>query len=247
MLNKQKTKEVKSLQLSKFRQIYNKFVAEGDKVATEFIKNPKYFIEEVFITHASIEKYAKIVQKHTKEVTAISEKEMSMMSGLKTPSDILVLLHKSEDSLNSVLNNCKKAIYLDGVQDPGNVGTIIRIADWFGISCVVRSNDSADFFNPKVVQSSMGSMNNISLISGELSLCKPYFENIIGTYMEGENTSLLQKLGNGLLVMGSEGGGIKTENDVWMTHKVTIQGHSSKIAESLNVSVAAGILCSKWV
>jgi len=246
LVSKQKIKDIKSLQQPKFRQIYNKFVAEGDKVVTEFIKNQKYSIDEVFIIHASVEKYNNLLQNTSIPQTAISEKEMSMISGLKTPSDILILLHKSEDTLNDKIKPPSKAIYLDGVQDPGNVGTIIRIADWFGISMVIRSHDSADFFSPKVVQSNMGSMCNISLITSDLKDCSVHYPNIIGTFMEGGDISILKEISQGLLVMGSEGKGIRPQNIPFITNKVSITGAQNRIADSLNVSVATGILCTQW-
>ncbi len=246
MVSKQKIKDIKSLQQPKFRQIYNKFVAESDKVAIEFIKNPKYSIEELFITHASEEKYKQLLADYPSPLLYVSEKEMSMMSGLKTPSDILLLLKKSEDTLNDKINLPSKALYLDGVQDPGNVGTIIRIADWFGISMVIRSNDSADFFNPKVVQSTMGSMCNVSLLTAELSECVNLYPNIIGTFMQGDDINLLKEISQGLLVMGSEGKGIRPSNIPLISKRVTIAGDKNRIADSLNVAVATGILCANW-
>lgn len=246
MLSKQKIKDIKSLQQPKFRQIYNKFVAEGEKVVTEFIKKPKYLLEEMFITHDSEEKYDSWIKNTSLKTLLVSQKEMAMMSGLKTPTDVLILLNKQEEKINETLKLRPKAIYLDGVQDPGNVGTIIRIADWFGIQAVIRSADSADFFNPKVVQASMGSMCRVSLLTAGLEECVPFFTSIVGTFMEGENTGMLKKHPHALLVLGSEGKGIRPENVSFITQKITIAGDEGRIADSLNVSVAAGILCAAW-
>lgn len=245
-LSKQKIKEIKSLQQPKFRQIYNKFVAEGDKVVTEFIKNPKYIVKEWFVTHDSLEKYTSRKGYSGLRPEVISQKDMAMISGLKTPSDVFLVLEMKEEHRSVLSQSAFRAIYLDGVQDPGNVGTIIRIADWFGIQAVVRSGDSADFFNPKVVQASMGSMCRVSLLTAGLEECVPFFTSIVGTFMEGENTGMLKKHPHALLVLGSEGKGIRPENMSLITQKIAIAGDEGRIADSLNVSVAAGILCAVW-
>lgn len=245
-LSKQKIKEIKSLQQPKFRQIYNKFVAEGDKVVTEFVKNPKYTIEELYITSGAEEKYSSWIRNPSLNTTIIHQKDMTMMSGLKTPADVLLVLRKKEEKWEDTLNKTQKAIYLDGVQDPGNVGTIIRIADWFGVSAVIRSADSADFFNPKVVQASMGSMCRVSLLTAGLDECVPYHNTIVGAFMNGEDASSIRQYPDALLVLGSEGKGIRPENFPHITHRITIHGAEGRIADSLNVSVAAGILCVAW-
>ena len=121
----------------------------------------------------------------TIDTDIISSKEMEQISALKTASDILLLLEKKEDNINDLVKSDASAIYLDGVQDPGNVGTIIRIADWFGVDAVIRSEESADFFNPKVVQSSMGSMANTLLITSDIETVSSLKKPIYGTYMKG--------------------------------------------------------------
>ena len=246
MISKARLKDIKALHQPKFRQIYNKFIAEGDKVCIEFLKNKKFSIDQILITSGNEKKYLDFLSYGTVEPDIISTKEMEQISTLKTPSDIFLLLDKREDDTNILLNDHISAIYLDGVQDPGNVGTIIRTADWFGIDMIIRSEESADFFNPKVVQASMGSMANLLLTTADYKKISSFKRPMYGTYMEGKDlqTTVIEEYA--ILVMGSEGRGISAEMDKWIQHKITIGGAKNKLAESLNVSVAAGIICAHW-
>ena len=246
MISKARLKDIKALHQPKFRQIYNKFIAEGDKVCCEFLKNKKFSIDQILITSGNEKKYLGFLSNGTVEPDIISTKEMEQISTLKTPSDIFLLLDKKEDDTNILLNDHISAIYLDGVQDPGNVGTIIRTADWFGIDMIIRSEDSADFFNPKVVQASMGSMVNLLLANADYKKVSSFNRPMYGTYMEGKDlqTTVIEEYA--ILVMGSEGKGISAEMDKYIQHKITIGGAKKKLAESLNVSVAAGIICAHW-
>jgi RNA methyltransferase, TrmH family len=246
LISKARLKDIKALHQPKFRQIYNKFIAEGDKVCGELLKNKKFNIAQVLITSGHEKKYADLLKYGTVEPDIISSKEMEQISTLKTPSDIFLLLDKKEDDVNILLNNKISAIYLDGVQDPGNVGTIIRTADWFGIDMIIRSEDSADFFSPKVVQASMGSIANLLLSSADNQKISSFKMPMYGTYMEGMDLQTTTIEENAILVMGSEGRGISAEMDQWIQHKITIVGAKNKLAESLNVSVAAGIICAHW-
>lgn len=246
MASKAKLKEVKSLHLPKFRQIYNKFIAEGGKVCTELINSNKFRPDSIFITENSHQKYYKITSNHKNIIEIISDKEMSIISNLKTHSDILVVFHKNETDISDFIISKSSAIYLDSVQDPGNVGTIIRLADWFGIKTVIRSSETADFFNPKVVQATMGSLANVELFNAELSDLKGCNGSIIGTLMEGESVVEFQFPDQAIIVLGSEGSGISEQNVSMLTHKITIPGSEEKLAESLNVATACSIICALW-
>jgi RNA methyltransferase, TrmH family len=246
LISKARIKDIKALHLSKFRQIYNKFIAEGDKVCIELIKNPKYTINNIYITQGHELNYKNILQEETVEIEIVTPKEMEQISMLKTPTDIFMLLEMKEDDPNDLLKDETSIIYLDGVQDPGNVGTIIRLADWFGIDAVVRSSDSADFFNPKVVQASMGSLVNIKLATATLPQITTREKQVYGTYMEGRALKDTQIPNASILVMGSEGRGISPQNEMYINHKITIPGSPHKIAESLNVAIATGIICAAW-
>ncbi len=247
MITKALIKDIRALHQPKFRQIYNKFIAEGDKVCIELIKSPKYEIDDVIITSTNEHKYLKILKNKFAAYKIASPKEMEQISTLKTPGDILLLLKKKEENLNIFLQKKSTAIYLDGVQDPGNVGTIIRIADWFGINAVVRSADSADFFNPKVVQATMGSLVNVDLISTTLQDLTGFDKIIFGADMAGIDIQNADMNQGSILVVGSEGKGISADNEKYIQTKVSIPGVTHKIAESLNVGVATGIICAHWM
>lgn len=246
MISKARIKDLKAFHQPKFRQIYNKFIAEGDKVCIELLKNPKYSIDQVYITEGYEGKFVKYLREKAINVEIINAREMAQISLLKTPTEIFILLDKKEDDFKDWLSETASIIYLDGVQDPGNVGTIIRMADWFGIDAVVRSEDSADFFNPKVVQATMGSMVNVHLITSKLEAFASSEKPIFGTFMEGENIHTQTVPKGAIMVMGSEGKGISPSNEALIHHKITIPGSTGKVAESLNVAVAAGIICAAW-
>lgn len=246
MISKAKIKDVRSLHLQKFRQIYNKFIVEGGKACTEFIKTGKFKIEDIFIMENSLQKYQNINGFNDYHLNIVSGREMEQISTLKTPADILIVAVKTEESIEIMKNSNFSAIYMDDVQDPGNVGTIIRIADWFGIEVVLRSSGTADFFNPKVVQATMGSMVNVNLITAELSELTKYNRTIYGTYMDGSTLFNESIESNAIIVMGNEGNGISTVNEKFIHKQISIPGADHRIADSLNVAISAGIICSYW-
>ncbi len=246
MISKALIKDIKSLHQPKFRQIYNKFIAEGEKSCSEFLNHPKYKVDKIFIYNKAETKYKNLLKNEIAEVINVSQKEMEQLSSFKTASDILLLLERHEDNDNILLKQGTSGIYLDGVQDPGNVGTIIRLADWFGIDAVIRSQESADFFNPKVIQSSMGSMVNVALFSSNPDNLIRYGKKLYGTFMEGSNISNTLIEPDAIIVLGSEGHGISPELSTYINYKITIPGNPLKIADSLNVAVAAAIVCSQW-
>ena len=246
MISKSQIKDIKSLHLSKFRQIYNNFIAEGEKVCIELLKSNKYQILKIFIIQEDSFRFEPFVSKFSSITYLVTEREMGQMSALKTNSNILLLLEKIEESLYNISNSKFSAIYLDKVQDPGNVGTIIRIADWFGIDAVIRSHESADFYNPKVIQATMGSIVNVNCITAELSELSKLNKPIYGSFMDGKKLNDLTLDPNGIIVLGSEGQGISIGNEKYINQRITIPGAINKTAESLNVGVATGILCAHW-
>lgn len=246
MISKAKIKEIKSLHLPKFRQIYNKFVVEGGKACAEFIKKDNFIIEAIYVTEVGREKYQHLqgIERHNPLI--IASNEMNQISAMKTPTDIFLVVQKKEDSINFLTDTNLSAIYLDDVQDPGNVGTIIRIADWFGIHAVIRSPESADFFNPKVVQATMGSLTNVRLATSSFAQLMDYQRPIVGTYMEGASIYETIIPTHAILVMGNEGKGIHQDHEQYITNKIYIPGASNRVADSLNVAIATGIVCAWW-
>jgi len=245
VITQNQIKYIKSLHQSKFRQKYNNFIAEGDKIAEEILQNSIYKIEGIFATDKWISERESSLQPHQNLLTGISHREMDKISALKTSTNVLIVLEKQPEKINYTLMKRGHAIYLDDVQDPGNVGTIIRIADWFGIGTIIRSGGSADFYNPKVVQATMGSFLNVALYKEEFAQLEKTVHQTVGASMSGADLNSFDWPEPTLLVLGNEGKGIQASIHQRLDHHVTISGSSSRIAESLNVGIAAGILCYK--
>lgn len=248
MVSKSQIKYVKSLNLQKFRQKYDKFTAEGEKTVTEFIKHQKYPVEQVYYDAPDVlEHFLRLIP--AEKLTEVSKSDMEQMSMFKTPSHVLAVFEKTEPEWNLSEISDQKTLYLDDIQDPGNVGTMIRIADWFGIKNVIRSSGSADFYHPKVVQSTMGSLCNVRLQTMSLSdlTSQCIGTPVIGALFEGKTLQQNHQLPqSGILIIGNEGHGIRPENIRFITHPFSIAGHQNKIAESLNAASACSIFCYEW-
>lgn len=236
-LSKNKIKWIRSLQLKKNRDDLGLFLVEGEKMVAEAIRDFPEMIEEVYST-TEIN-----AQKFGKKIELISETELAQISTLKTPNKSLAILRKAKNK--DIVNSKGLILALDGVQDPGNMGTILRTADWFGIDTVVCSEDTADIYNPKVIQASMGSMLRMNVIYTSLEHYLASCElPIYGALLEGENVyhRSLEKVG--VLVMGNEGKGIRSTIKTYINTPIHIPGFGK--AESLNVAVATGILLSEF-
>jgi len=190
-------------------------------------------IECIVTLHKTTEIHSQ--QFHTDEAT------MKQLTALRTPSSMLAIVRQPE------LTEQKRGLILavDGIQDPGNMGTIIRTADWFGVSTIVCSKETVDIFNPKVIQSSMGSLFRIPCVYADL---EAYLEEtslpVYGALMEGTALFTLDSIHDGIVVVGNEGKGISSEITAKITQPVHIPGKGG--AESLNVAVATGILLSHF-
>ena len=239
MLSKNQAKIIQSLRLKKFRQKYNLFVAEGLKMLETILLSDRYKIKTLYHT-----KHLPQYMHNHHEITqvTIDERMMKSISFLNNPSDILILV----ETLRHDPTQVSRGIYLDAVQDPGNVGTIIRIADWFGYDSVIRSPDTADFYNPKVVQSTMGAFANVQLLERSRDEIISTQNALLVAHMEGSPIQDLSPFDNHILIVGNEGQGVSPvfSNNPDIT-KVKIQGNKDRISDSLNVSVATGIICSQ--
>lgn len=237
-------KYIKSLHQSKFRQMYEKFVAEGNKLVLHLLKSQKFEVELIVATQEWISSNQFLLNNYREQVFEIEIHQMEQISALKTSTPVLAILNKSKSLFNVSLIEKGNSFYLDGVQDPGNVGTIIRVADWFGFKSVIRSTDSADFYNPKVVQATMGSMANVDLYTLDKKELVDLNLNLVVTDMNGQEVSSLPNMDKGkVVVLGSEGKGVSDE--IFQNKNiniVSIPAAKLSLAESLNVSVAAGII-----
>ena len=242
-ISKNKIKYLKSLRQSKFRQKYNKFVAENDKTALEFLKSNRYTVDEIYVLSDYAFKNENVLVNYGKQVRVITDKEMEAISLLKSHSPVFLVLDQLDTPAKDI-DWSSYSIYLDKVQDPGNVGTIIRLADWFGFKGVIRSPDSADFYNPKTVQSTMGSMVNVQLST---ALYDEIPENIslMGALLEGEDIKQIQWPSTAVLVIGNESKGIHPALQKRIKQKIYIPGSQGKVAESLNAAIACSIIASE--
>jgi TrmH family RNA methyltransferase len=246
MISKNQIKYLKSLHLKKQRQKYNIFIAEGDKIAKELISSAKYSVQAVYALNNWLMQNSTLL-KNINTVYQLSERELQAISLLKTPNQVLIVAEKLEERVNYSLISLSNVIYLDDVQDPGNMGTIIRIADWFGISTVIRSRKSADFYNPKLIQASMGSFLRVNLFTESFDVLHSGLKNhaTLVADMNGENAFESEYTFPAIVVFGNEGLGV-SENVISKANKIIrIPGaDTSNRAESLNVAVSAGVICS---
>lgn len=233
MLTAHKIKIIQSLDRKKYRQKYNLFLVESNKIIKE-IENSDYKIQEIFSKDITLFNNKEV------ELSSISDIELKKISFLQHPKDSIALC----EIKNSKLIDTDVQIILDGIQDPGNLGTIIRLADWFGIKQIVCSEDTVDFYNPKVIQATMGSFLRVNVVYTDLvDYLKDYPHPIIGTDMAGENLYQKQFPAQFSLVMGNEGNGMREATEQLLSEVITIPRFGSQQStESLNVSMATGII-----
>lgn len=234
MLTAHTIKVLQSLDKKKFRQKYNLFLVEGNKIICELF-NSKVKIKEIFSTDPQK------LDRVDVPITHISENELKKISMLQHPKDSVAVCYlepqeKSEDK--------DIQLVLDGIQDPGNLGTIIRLADWFGIEQIICSEDTVDVYNPKVIMATMGSFTRVNVVYTDLTEYLSETENVnIGTDMDGENIYSFEKPQKLNLILGNEGNGMRAETEQLIQKSVMIPRFGkSQSTESLNVSMAAGII-----
>ncbi|MEA1973252.1 MAG: RNA methyltransferase [Candidatus Cloacimonadota bacterium] len=249
MLSKNKIKQINSLKIKKYRKQENAFICEGEKIFDSLVKSD-FNTKEVFATADFIKnntsKYQNI------QFNEVDENKLSKISSQTSPQNIIAIVEIPTNNIIISDFKTKLTLVLDKLQDPGNLGTIIRIADWFGIKNIICSLDSVDVYNTKVVQATMGSIFNVNIFYQNLEDFLQHITKnklpIYGTFLNGENiyTSNLEK--NGIIVMGNEANGINTKIEKFITKKITIpEFNKNKTAESLNVAVSTAIICSEFV
>lgn len=212
-------------------------MVEGNKIISELF-NSDFKIKEIFSTDPQK------LDRANAPVIQISENELKKISFLQNPKDSVAVCYLSEAVQYEDRN---MQLVLDGIQDPGNLGTIIRLADWFGIEQIICSEDTVDFYNPKVIMASMGSFTRVNIVYTDLTGYLTGTENVnIGTDMEGENIYTFKKPGKMNLILGNEGNGMRAETEKHLAKSVMIPRFGkSRSTESLNVSMAAGIILGK--
>ncbi len=236
MLSKNELKYIQSLCHKKQRQETGLFLAEGPKLVEELLESD-YTVKGVYATEDWPGKNRPGIP-----VQLVSEQELEKISVLQTPNQVLAIVAQQTPQKEPVLRD-QLVLVLDGIQDPGNMGTIIRIADWFGISQVIASEDTVELYNPKVIQSTMGSFMRVSVwYKPLLSFLKESNTAVYGALLDGRNVYQQEVLKEGLLVIGNESKGIRAELLPQISYPLTIPRIGK--AESLNAAVATGILLS---
>lgn len=228
----------------KFRDKYNVFVAEGEKLVKELL--PFFKVDVLFVVSDAPQT---INMSELDGAIEITSAEMKRISNLTSVRNVLAVFFMPNKQLDVGEVNKSLTIALDGIQDPGNLGTILRIADWFGIKHVVCSQDTVDVYNPKVIQATMGALARVSVHYVQLD---DFFQQIdvpvYGTFLEGENIYTSSLAANGVIVMGNEGNGITKELSSFVTQKLLIPPYppNAENVESLNVGVATAIICAEF-
>jgi len=243
MVSKSQLKYIQSLGQKKYRDIEGLFVAEGPKLVKELIESKNVELTQIYALSEWIEENKDLLS--SSNITAISATELERVSQLKTPNKVLAIVKKFE--VNEPEIKKKISVVLDTIQDPGNMGTIIRIADWFGISQIICSDDCADMYNSKVVQATMGSIARVNVFYTDLPV---WFKELSGiriyaAMLEGKDVTKMSAIGEGLIIIGNESMGVDKELLQFANEKISIPRKGN--AESLNAAVATGIILSHLV
>lgn len=244
-LSKNKIKLIHSLDLKKNRIKENLFVCEGHKCVDELLK---YFDCKYIV---STEDWAKLHQNiKCDEFDVVSHGDLAKASLLKTPQDVVALFSLPESKIDTSLPANSLCLALDDVQNPGNVGTIIRLADWFGIKTIYCSDGCADVYSPKTVQATMGALGRITVYYVDLVTLIKQMHNVpvYATLLDGQNIYDEELSDHGLIIMGNEGNGISTDVEKLVNHRLYIPNYpiGKETSESLNVAMATGIVCAEF-
>ena len=243
MLTKNKIKLINSLSVKKNRLNYGLFVAEGKKNIEDLLDN---FLCEMLFYISNVEnKYYADCQEE------ITKSELNKISFLEHPQEMLAIFKMPVHSFNVENLLGKLTLVLDNIQDPGNLGTIIRIADWFGIENIICSIGTADAYSPKTVQATMGAIGRVKIFYHNLSDFFEILDNrlpIYGSMLDGEDIYSQCLSNEGIIVMGNEGNGISKEVEQWIKRRIFIPNYPTgrKTSDSLNVAVATAIVCSEF-
>lgn len=244
MLSKNKQKYIHSLVQKKYRDAEKCFVAEGPKTVDELL--PHFSCTILCATNEYLQSHRNIT---AKEIIEVTPQELTSVSNQKTPQQVLAVFTTPAPQLPRIDANTLY-LALDGVQDPGNLGTIIRLADWFGIRHIVCSPTTADAYSPKVVQATMGALARVAICYTDLPQwlsTLPQGTPIYGTHLNGEDMYQQQLTSHGIIIMGNEGQGITSEVERLVTHRLRIPSYPPNVptSESLNVAIATAVVCAE--
>jgi RNA methyltransferase, TrmH family len=243
MLSKNTVKFIKSLHQKKYRNEMGKFFVEGEKSVVEVLKSD-FEIDLLLITLEFQKKYSSLINQYQGELIEVTQNQLEQLGSYQSNDSALAVV-RMKPNTPVFPESGELILALDEVRDPGNLGTIIRIADWFGIQKLVFSPHTADFYNPKVIQATMGSFTRVQFFYQDLAeVFSKWKLPVYGAFLEGESVHSISTMEPGVILMGNESNGISAEVEKWVTRKVTIPGFGQ--AESLNVAIATAILCDNF-
>ncbi len=239
-------KFLSSLGQKKFRNSHSLFTVEGVKMVEEAINQSKISIDSIYATSDWIGRNGFLMNDASLKIIEIKEKELSRISNLKNPNQVFCVCEQPNHSAGKALIVNDLTLYLDRIKDPGNLGTILRVADWFGIKQVIFSPETVEVFNPKVVQSTMGAIFRVDIfhISFEKLFESQSNLNYYAAVMNGTNVFKTKKEKNSVIIIGNESHGVSDEILKLVKNKVSIPAPKTGGSESLNAAVATGIICS---
>jgi TrmH family RNA methyltransferase len=240
MLSKARIKFIKSLQLKKYRKQEQCFVVEGRKSVQELLKSD-FQIEQLLITPEFKELHDDLLQSFKGETVMVKPTELTGLGEYSTNDAALAVVRLKSNQAPKIRND-QFILMLDDIRDPGNLGTIIRTADWYGIKNIIASDETAEVYNSKVIQSSMGSFIRVGIFYTNL---KQYLNRnalpVFGTFLDGENAHQIDFGSGGIILIGNEANGISKEVEKFVTKRITIPRFGQ--AESLNAAIATAVIC----
>jgi RNA methyltransferase, TrmH family len=251
MISKNQIKQIQALHLKKNREQENLFMVEGVKLVNEFVQDKSFEVKSVYATEEYIQQYKNLLNSNNVSYTEVSAEDLKKISLQTNPNQVLAIVVAKDFELNKKLLLSSVTLYLDDIRDPGNLGTIIRIADWFGIKQVICSPNTTEVYNPKTLQASMGAILRTNVVYLPFSELEKYTATelaevpVYGALLKGENiyTNNLKK---GIIVIGNEANGISNEVLQYVSHPITIPAAGNNGSESLNAANACGIICSEF-
>lgn len=246
MLSKSTIKYINSLRIKKYRNEKGLFIAEGARLIDDLLNSSLEVVELYHIPEWKINRPIYSISE-----IKVSEDDMKKISGLDSSTPVLAVVKIPDIQLSTNLLEGGLSLAMDDIQDPGNMGTIIRLADWFGIDFIICSNGTVDVFSPKVVQASMGAISRVKVIYCDLQKTLSEYNKLIpiyGTFMGGSNIYNEKLVSKAIVVMGNEGNGISPDIEKHITDRIHIPCFATNrsTVESLNVAVATSIVCSEF-
>ncbi|MCO4822807.1 MAG: RNA methyltransferase [Flavobacteriaceae bacterium] len=237
MLSKNQIKLVNSLKQKKYRFEHQLFIAEGFKTVNELI-NSSFELQQLYSINTDFGLSDKLV-------TKITPNDLKKISCLKSPNEVLAVFHIPKHELNAI---SELTIALDNLRDPGNLGTIIRLCDWYGVSNLICNLETVDCYNPKVVQATMGSIARVNVNYVNLKDWLPAQNTpVLGAFMDGDNVYKHKLPNSGILVLGNEANGIDESLELYIDQRISIPRFGAlQATESLNVANAAAVLLSEF-